>query len=58
LDLANLPTGLVGYYAEYWDAWRTGKRGKGEEAWDELYAPLLTTLAAAQETITIDTLIQ
>jgi hypothetical protein len=58
LDLANLPTGLVGYYTEYWDAWRTGKRGKGEEAWDELYAPLLTTLAAAQEAITIRSLIQ
>ncbi len=58
LDLANLPTGLVGYYAEYWDAWRTGKRGKGEEAWDELYAPLLTTLAAAQEAIPVDWLIQ
>ncbi|MFZ5857189.1 MAG: AAA family ATPase [Chloroflexota bacterium] len=58
LDLGNLPTGLVGYYAEYWDAWRTGKRGKGEEAWDELYAPLLTTLAAAQEAISVDWLIQ
>ena len=58
LDLANLPTGLVGYYAEYWDAWRTGKRGKGEEAWDDLYAPLLTTLAAAQEAIPVDWLIQ
>jgi hypothetical protein len=58
LDLANLPTGLVGYYVEYWDAWRTGKRGKGEEAWDELYAPLLTTLAAAQEAIPVDWLIQ
>lgn len=58
LDLANLPTGLVGYYAEYWDAWRTGKRGKGEETWDELYAPLLTTLAAAQEAIPVDWLIQ
>lgn len=58
LDLANLPTGLVGYYAEYWDSWRTGKRGKGEEAWDELYAPLLTTLAAAQEAIPVDWLIR
>jgi hypothetical protein len=58
LDLANLPIGLVGYYAEYWDAWRTGKRGKGEEAWDDLYALLLTTLAAAQETISVETLIQ
>jgi hypothetical protein len=58
LDLGNLPTGLVGYYAEYWDAWRTGKRGKGEEVWDELYAPLLTTLAAAQEAIPVDWLIQ
>ncbi|WKZ39299.1 MAG: AAA family ATPase [Anaerolineales bacterium] len=58
LDLANLPTGLVGYYAEYWDTWRTGKRGKGEEAWDDLYAPLLTTVAAAQEAIPVDWLIQ
>jgi hypothetical protein len=58
LDLANLPTGLVGYYAEYWDAWRTGKPGKGEETWDELYAPLLTTLAAAQEAITVMQLTQ
>ncbi len=58
LDLANLPTGLVGYYAEYWDAWRTGKRGKGEAAWDDLYTPLLTTLAAAQEAITIKALTQ
>jgi hypothetical protein len=58
LDLASLPIGLVGYYAEYWDAWRTGKRGKGEDAWDELYAPLLTTLAATQEAIPMETLIQ
>jgi len=58
LDLANLPTGLVGYYAEYWDAWRTGKRGKGVEVWDELYAPLLTTLAAAQDAIPMEWLLR
>ncbi|MBC7879597.1 MAG: ATP-binding protein [Anaerolineales bacterium] len=60
LDLENLPTGLIGYYADYWDDWRYGHkgRGKGEEAWNSLYSPLLTTLAAAQEAITVEQLIQ
>ncbi len=60
LDLENLPTGLIGYYADYWDDWRYGRkgRGKGEEAWNNLYSPLLTTLAAAQEAITVEQLIK
>jgi hypothetical protein len=60
LDLENLPTGLTGYYADYWDDWRYGRRGrgKGEAAWNTLYSPLLTTLAAAQEAITVEQLIQ
>lgn len=60
LELENLPTGLVGYYADYWDDWRNGRRGRGEgpHKWDELYAPLLTTLAAAQEPITIEQLVE
>ncbi len=56
LELENLPTGLVGYYADYWNDWREGKngRGDGEQKWDTLYAPLLSTLATAQEPITIE----
>lgn len=58
LNLDNLPSGLIGYYLAYWGDWRAGQngRGKGEEAWYALYLPLLTTLAAAQEPITLDTL--
>jgi len=60
LDLEDLPTGLTGYYADYWDDWRYGRRGrgKGEDAWNSLYSPLLTTLAAAQEAITVNQLIE
>ncbi|MBK9207885.1 MAG: ATP-binding protein [Anaerolineales bacterium] len=60
LDLENLPTGLIGYYADYWDDWRYGRRGrgKGEETWNNLYVPLLTTLAASQESITVEQLIE
>ncbi|WKZ39691.1 MAG: AAA family ATPase [Anaerolineales bacterium] len=56
LELENLPTGLVGYYADHWNDWREGRNGHGEgpQKWDELYAPLLTTLAAAQEPVTIE----
>jgi len=54
LDLSKLPTGLVGYYANYWDDWRNGRsgRGEGKQKWHALYAPLLATLTAAQEPIT------
>jgi hypothetical protein len=60
LDLETLPTGLVGYYAQYFNDWREGKNGRGEgpQKWDELYAPLLVTLAVAQEPVTIDQLVQ
>ena len=56
LNLENLPTGLVGYYADFWDDWRHGRRGRGDgpNKWDELYAPLLTTLAVTQEPVTIE----
>jgi hypothetical protein len=59
LELENLPTGLVGYYAHYWGDWREGKNGRGEglKQWDELYAPLLTTLAVAQQPITFQQII-
>jgi hypothetical protein len=58
LDLESLPKGLVGYYADYWDNWRSGRKGSDAAKWDCLYAPLLTTLAAAQEAITIEKLIE
>ncbi|MBC7226280.1 MAG: AAA family ATPase [Thermoflexales bacterium] len=46
LDLARLPVGLAGYYAEYWGRWRA------RPEWDRLYAPLAATLAAAREMVT------
>jgi hypothetical protein len=60
LDLENLPTGLIEYYADYWDDWRHGRKGRGEGAkkWNVAYAPLLATLAAAQEQLTIENIIQ
>lgn len=58
LELDALPNGLVGYYLAYWGDWRAGRnhRGKGKDEWYGLYLPLLTTLAAAQEPIPLDTL--
>ncbi len=50
LDLVALPPGLAGYYAQFWGRW--SKRSN----WDTVYAPVLTTLAAAQEPISLPTL--
>lgn len=59
LELAELPTGLVGYYAEYWHKWRIkNQRGEILPKWNNLYAPLLSTLAAAQDAITVERLTQ
>jgi hypothetical protein len=58
LDLENLPKGLVGYYSDYWDNWRSGRKGIDSSKWDSLYAPLLATLAAAQQAVAIETLIE
>lgn len=59
LGLDALPNGLVDYYLAYWGDWRAGRnhRGTGESEWYALYLSLLTTLAAAQEPIPLDTLI-
>ena len=58
LDLEGLPVGLAGYYAGYWGDWREGRNGRGEgpARWDALYAPLLATLAAAQEPVDLERL--
>ncbi len=58
LDLERLPSGLAGYYAGYWGDWREGRNGRGEgpAQWDALYAPLLATLAAAQEPVSLQDL--
>jgi len=47
LDLEALPEGLWQYYAQHWARWRE----KGE--WYDTYLPLLSTLAAAQEGLTL-----
>ena len=58
LDLEQLPVGLAGYYAGYWGDWCEGRngRGAGPARWDALYAPLLATLAAAQEPVDLERL--
>jgi len=48
LDLDTLPEGLPEYYASYWARWRK------KEEWYDLYLPILTALAAAQESSTLD----
>jgi hypothetical protein len=59
LDLAKLPPGLAGYYGEYWGDWSEGRNGRGEgfAKWNALYAPLLATLAAAQEPVSVEQLV-
>ncbi|MCL6542546.1 MAG: AAA family ATPase, partial [Roseiflexus sp.] len=50
LDLEGLPLGLAGYYAEYWGRWRR------EKEWDHFYAPLLATLTAIREAVSLEQL--
>ncbi len=50
LDLEGLPLGLAGYYAEYWGRWRREKK------WDHFYAPLLATLTAIREAVSLEQL--
>ena len=53
LRLDRLPDGLTQYYIRYWQAWRDAD----EDKWYTLYLPLLATLAAAQEAVTLDRLL-
>ncbi len=59
LDLATLPSGLAGYYTDYWGDWSEGRNGRGDgpAKWDTVYAPLLATLAAAQLPIDLNLLL-
>ncbi len=50
----RLPTGLAIFYAEHAVQWRA----KDAHRWETLYAPLFATLAAAQEPITLDQLME
>ena len=52
LDLDALPDGMTQYYARYWQRWRDAD----EDKWYEVYLPLLTTLAAAQEAVAVERL--
>lgn len=54
LDLAALPEGMTQYYAHYWQRWRH----TDEQEWDEVYLPLLTTLAASQEALSCQRLVE
>jgi len=49
LDLEALPTGLWQYYARYWLTWQQ----RDEDAWYGKYLPLLATLAAARDALSL-----
>jgi len=48
LDLENLPPGLESYYAQLWARMRSAE---SDEAWYELYRPIVGLLAVAQEPV-------
>jgi trypsin-like peptidase len=50
LDLERLPVGLAAYYAQFWSEWREFP------AWTDTYRPLLATLGASAEPLTVETL--
>jgi hypothetical protein len=52
LDLDALPQGLWAYYADFWRRW---KEEHGEE-WHRLHRPLLATLAAVREEVSLERL--
>ena len=54
LELEALPNGITEYYAHFWRRWRD----EDETKWYEVYLPLLTTLAAAQEAISLERLLE
>jgi hypothetical protein len=54
LDLDTLPDGMTQYYARYWGRLRDEDEGE----WYEVYLPVLATLAAAQEAVTAERLIE
>jgi molybdopterin-biosynthesis enzyme MoeA-like protein len=49
LDLNSLPEGLLNYYIDYWSRWREDYQLQ----WYESYLPLLSTLAATQESVSV-----
>ncbi len=53
LKLDELPQGLWQYYARFWKEWKE----RHQADWDTPDLPLLTTLAAAQESLTLEDLI-
>jgi hypothetical protein len=54
LSLEDLPNGITQYYAIYWNRWRK----KNEEEWNDLYLPILSTLAISEAPLTLEMLIQ
>jgi Trypsin-like peptidase domain len=54
LHLDGLPNGLFQYYAQHWRRWRE----KNQTQWYSLHLPLLAALAAAQESVTAELLLE
>ncbi|GLZ07202.1 hypothetical protein Acsp03_46680 [Actinomadura sp. NBRC 104412] len=51
-DLESLPVGLWHYYARFWSRWQRAH----ESTWATVDLPLLVTITAAQEPLTLDVL--
>lgn len=61
LDLDALPDGMTHYYAQYWQRWRVQTNDNEptiNPKWYQIYRPLLTMLAAAQEAVTLEQLLE
>ncbi|MBL8150364.1 MAG: hypothetical protein JNN15_10610, partial [Blastocatellia bacterium] len=52
LALEALPNGMTQYYIQYWSRWRD----RDNNTWYQVYLPILTCLAAAQEAVTPETI--
>jgi hypothetical protein len=52
-DLFNLPSGLEGYYDQFWD-WMSSSLPQGWAEWEGLYQPVIDRLAVAREAVTAD----
>lgn len=54
LQLTELPVGVAGYYGQFW----LRLKELDIDKWSGLYAPLLATMAAAQEPLTLEIIIE
>jgi hypothetical protein len=54
IQLNALPSGLQGYYEQFWQAMEVVRGTEGWSDWNELYRPTIALLGAALEPVTAD----